>query len=372
MVTIFLKVLNTIRRFSAHYLRIFHLFKGFNSPTYCEDKDKIKSRLSQFLDYLYLFFVLKVFPSNYHLFRFDTKRRREFKEYLDEPSAPLLSHKLFECLWPKSYIHLVHDKYIFHCLCSYHKLPVPRLYGIYQDGTLNGMESSLQHFMLKNRIEKMVLKPVLGLMGEEIHFISLENADSFEKKTESKFDPAISESSEENQYIVQEIITQHPELDRINPHSVNSIRIITFLCRDGTVELLAAMLRTSPSTHPIDNYALGGIVVGINIETGKLKKEGFLKPSYGTFVTKHPVTHIEFQDFQLPCWAEIKQIAVKAQKVFHNLKSIGWDFALTPEGPVIIEGNQQWGTAGIQAANGGLLTPRNRSHFAQYGLRFYG
>jgi hypothetical protein len=38
---------------------------------------------------------------------------------------------------------------------------------------------------------------------------------------------------------------------------------------------------------------------------------------------------------------------------------------------VIIEGNQQWGTAGIQAANGGLLTARNRALLAQYGLSFY-
>jgi hypothetical protein len=37
----------------------------------------------------------------------------------------------------------------------------------------------------------------------------------------------------------------------------------------------------------------------------------------------------------------------------------------------MIEGNIEWGTTGIQAASGGLLTPRNRSLFAEYGLTFH-
>jgi len=60
-----------------------------------------------------------------------------------------------------------------------------------------------------------------------------------------------------------------------------------------------------------------------------------------------------------------------AQKIFFELKAIGWDLAVSPQGPVIIEGNIEWGTTGIQATNGGLLTARNRLLFAQYGLTFH-
>ena len=93
-------------------------------------------------------------------------------------------------------------------------------------------------------------------------------------------------------------------------------------------------------------------------------------PQYGNTFKKHPLTETEFYNFKIPYWGEVKEIAYKAQKAFYNLKSIGWDFAITEDGPVLIEGNIEWGTAGIQAANSGLLTQKNRALFAQYGLHF--
>jgi len=86
---------------------------------------------------------------------------------------------------------------------------------------------------------------------------------------------------------------------------------------------------------------------------------------------RHPLTGVVFEGFEVPYWKEVKETAAQAQKVFSELKAIGWDLAVCPAGPVVIEGNIEWGTTGIQATNGGLLTPRNRSLFARYGLTFY-
>jgi len=169
-------------------------------------------------------------------------------------------------------------------------------------------------------------------------------------------------------FIVQEAIKQHPALNGFNPHSVNTIRIITFLTRDEEVEFLSAVLRTSSGYAPIDNFKSGGIVIGIDIPTGRLKQWGFFHPQYGTTATKHPVTHTEFHHFQIPYWGEVINLASRVQRVFHHLKVIGWDFAISTDGPLVIEGNVEWGTAGLQAANGGLLSERNKKLFSQYGL----
>lgn len=366
MTATLLQTLSTIRRYFSHYKRVFTLFNGFHDPSYCGTNNRVKPGWQQVLDYLYLFIIMGVLPSNYRLFRFDAMDRTLFKDYMDEPHAPLLRPKLWRTLWSKSTYILVHDKYLFHCLCDHHGLPVPKLYGICSRASLMNSRLFLKNVMQENNLNRLVLKPVWGLKGANIHFVSGNDLDTLSEQIEKD------ETDDENSdYILQEVIHQHPKLDAINPFSVNSVRIITLLSRDNTVEFIAAMLRTSSTSFPVDNFSAGGIVVGIDIETGRLKKEGFTRPPFGKVLTSHPVTQTEFSSFQIPYWEELKRIAAEGQRVFRYIKSIGWDFAVTPNGPVIIEGNQEWGTAGIQAANGGLLTRRNRELFAQYGLTFY-
>jgi len=380
----------TVNTNISHYKRIFQLFKGFNTPSFSLEGKK-SSKLTQFFDYLYVFFLLKIMPSHYHLFCFDTKNRREFKKYIGCSLSDPHTIRELKTLWGGNKI-LIHDKYLFKVICEYHNLPVPLHFGKIQDGKRNINQNDLRQLMKENNLESVVLKPKLGAWGAGIHFISRDELHKLEDLM----------SSQEGDYIIEENLRQHSEMDKINPHSVNSIRIISFLCTDGTVEFLGAMLRTSASTLSVDNFTMGGIVIGIEMSTGKLKKEGFVQFFYspqinemkttlsyksinqvfetlraknllqpGKILLRHPITQTEFHHFQLPYWDELKKIAIKAQKIFHHIKSIGWDIAITQEGPVIIESNPDWGTIGFQAANGGLLTAENRKLFNQYGISFY-
>lgn len=370
MVRRIIKMLKSVHRLLSHYSQVTKLFQGINGSTCSQSRGQIKSKFSVIIDYLYLFFILKILPTNYYLFQFDCKDRKQFKEHMDEPVSPVLKHKLYACLWDDNYSSLVNDKYVFHCFCRYHNILGPELYGVYRNGVFIGEERNLAELMSRKKLEKVILKPVRGIQGKGIYIVSHNTISKLEKNNEMKALQSLSRDLKEKHYIVQEVIKQHSELNKINPHSVNTIRIITFLTRENKVEFLAAMLRTSSSHSPIDNFHSGGIVIGIDMQTGRLKQPGFFDPQYGTTVTKHPVTNTQFYNFQIPHWEEVKEMATNAQKCFNYLKSIGWDFAITPNGPVIIEGNIEWGTAGIQAANGGLLTPRNRALFLQYGLSF--
>lgn len=393
-----LKILIKCYIYIFHYIRIFQLFKGFNTPSYSKDKEKIKSKTSQFIDYLYIFFKLKILPTYYHLFCFDTKKRILFKRYVGCSLTDPYTIANFGILWGGNSIFerestiLIHDKYIFKIICEYHKLPVPASYGLYKEEEQNNIKSDLQQLMQTKDLNAVVLKPTLGAWGAGIQFVyrnTLRSSQNFQINLKGD-------------YIIEEIIRQHHTMEKINPHSVNSIRIISFLCTDGQVELIGAMLRTSSTKFPLDNFTIGGIVIGIDIKTGRLKKEGFVnflyrcQPQYyenttnynpvlknlaamkkngllkpGRILFKHPVTNTKFYNFQIPFWDELKKVTVKAQKTFHHIKSIGWDIAITPNGPTIIEGNPSWGTIGIQATNDGLLTDKNKKLFAQYGISFY-
>jgi len=365
-----LEILKSTHHYLSHYAQLPALFRDIVPYTPNGSLAKGKSGFAAFVDCLYLFFVLKVVPRNYYLFGFNEKSREEFKEYMDEPVAPLLRTRLYETLWNSSYSSLVNDKYIFHCLCRYHGIPVPEVYGIYANGVFKGDESGLAQVMEREALDRVILKPLRGMQGKGIYFALREGAGI---RVEPVLPPAGVGTSNglEGEFIVQEVIAQHPSLDLINPYCLNSIRIITLLTRDNDVKFLASMLRTNSGKIPIDNFSLGGIVIKIDMETGRLKAPGFMKRRTISRITDHPLTGTPLEGFQLPYWNELKEAVAKAQKVFGQLKAIGWDLAVTAGGPVIIEGNIEWGTAGIQATNGGLLTAENRALFSQYGLTFH-
>lgn len=358
------KRLARFRLLYLHYRRVLRLFDGFTTPSFGGTVSK--SKWEQLLDYLYIFFVLKIMPNNYHLFRFDSMDRSQFKSYLGDTTEPIYYGKLKRSFWTNSI--LVHDKYVFKCLCEYHGLPVPKNFAVIRRNRIDGEETELRDFMLKNGLDRVIVKPVFGGGGRGIHLFSRE--DPIKLSQLEEMDSRYGRFMEEG-YLVEEALVQHPELNRINPHTVNSIRIASMLCPDGSVEFLAAMLKTNASDDPMDNFSQGGIVIGIDLETGRLKKEGICQYPKGRVFEWHPLTGSVFLGFQIPFWEDLTAVAARAQRVFHHVKSVGWDIAVTPTGPVIIEGNQDWGTNGIQAANGGLLTPRNAALYAQYGITFY-
>ena len=56
-------------------------------------------------------------------------------------------------------------------------------------------------------------------------------------------------------------------------------------------------------------------------------------------ISTHPVTGETIDGFQLPHWEEAVELAIEAHGTLPKIALVGWDIGLTPEGPVIIEGN---------------------------------
>lgn len=361
-------------RWGSHW--IFHLkrapmlFTGMSSNSYSGAVQSRKSKATLIADYLYLFFIRGMLPRNYKLWQFDVKDRREFSTYMDEPDSPFLRRLLYSTLWDDAYSILVNDKYLFHCYCQSHQIPTPLLHGVLRDGRFFGSKPDGDQMPAGDNPEKkLVFKPTRGTQGAGIHFVPVGAAAPLLKDCGKALHSGAWKELSRGEFVVEAFIRQHSEMRRINPHSVNTIRVITLLTRQNEVVPLAAILRTSSSERGTDNFSTGGIVVGIDLPTGKLNRLGFVKPQYGTTLSEHPLTRVKFEGFQIPFWPEVLDLLDKAQKSFHHLYCIGWDIAIGENGPIFIEGNIEWGTAGMQAATGGLLTERNRVLFAQHGLR---
>jgi hypothetical protein len=139
--------------------------------------------------------------------------------------------------------------------------------------------------------------------------------------------------------LFQEAIVQHPDLCRLNPGCVNTIRIDTLKLRNGAPEILSALIRIGMGKSVVDNIAAGGIFVGIDLESGCLKERGFRNlQTGGKFYLAHPETKTVFGGFKVPFLGEVKRLALRAADMV-PAGLLGWDVAVSTEGPLLIEGN---------------------------------
>jgi hypothetical protein len=53
----------------------------------------------------------------------------------------------------------------------------------------------------------------------------------------------------------------------------------------------------------------------------------------------HPITGARVEGRILPLWSEMRTLAEKAHRACCGRLVVGWDIALTAEGPMVVEGN---------------------------------
>lgn len=75
----------------------------------------------------------------------------------------------------------------------------------------------------------------------------------------------------------------------------------------------------------------------VDIETGKLFGNGIDKKLNES---ENSITNIKFDGFQIPYWEEIKEMVLEAALVNDKVNMVGWDVAISKNGPLIIEGNR--------------------------------
>ncbi len=137
--------------------------------------------------------------------------------------------------------------------------------------------------------------------------------------------------------IVEDVIEQNEFINQINGNSVNTLRIVTIFS-EGESHIIYAFIRIGNSDRPVDNINAGGMCAPINIETGVIEHVGYDKDRI-TY-EKHPKTGFPIKGTKIPLWEECKQMALDCAKVIPEMGYLGWDVAVTPTGPVLVEGNE--------------------------------
>lgn len=138
------------------------------------------------------------------------------------------------------------------------------------------------------------------------------------------------------QYLVEDELIQNEQMNRLSPSSVNTIRIVT-LYYNGEAHFMYALVRMSNGSACVDNICSGGMYTAVGAD-GVIHKPAFCDAT-GEYYSAHPYTKTVFDGFRIPMFKEAVEMCKKAACKFPQCAYIGWDAAVTDNGPVLVEGN---------------------------------
>ncbi len=179
-----------------------------------------------------------------------------------------------------------------------------------------------EKFVAKKK--EIIIKPNNGSCGVDVEKITIKEY----KSVKDLYDYIMKKSP----MIIEEVIEQHEDINDINPYSVNTMRITTI---KGNI--VYSFIRIGNSKKPIDNINAGGMAAPINIKTGIISGVGYDK-NMQTY-EEHPITNFKIEGVHIPYWKETIKLVKEISKVIPEVGYVGWDIAITPQGPVLVEGN---------------------------------
>lgn len=328
-----------------------------------------KSKAEMFWDQLYFILKFGAVEKFYFAYGFDRKsmpRKKCIDEYIINENVFLHKVNYYNDHMkgkPKlvSGRVILADKFYFFLFLRDFGVPTPKIYYYFRDGAVfYGLEKENSIDIKRNGNELFnydfdgFAKPLGGQLGDGAFPIKVSDSRIFINSDKEVSKEELLQSISKTNYIIQERIVQHSEMNKLCSTSLNTIRFQTILTEDEGIIAFGAGVRMGREGSYVDNWAKGGIFVGVDMNTGKLLKNGFIKPPFGTVVTQHPDNGLVFEGFEIPCFQEAVNIAKELHSRLYRIHSIGWDVAITENGPVFIEGNSLWEISLIQAAHGGL------------------
>lgn len=239
-----------------------------------------------------------------------------------------------------SYLSLLKDKFLFSRYLTAFGFPTPKVVALCDREKITWLDThKIQPFtaLLNHRLDVFV-KDLLGECAKGV--FSLETTHDSLRINGVQSGLTEFKMRLVRMNILQERIRQHPEMNRLYPDSVNTIRLLT-VSRRRRIIPIAAVLRIGVKGL-CDNLTAGGVAVGVDIETGKLTRHGVMRPAFGRIVRRHPVSGVPFDGFEIPFFKQAVELIRRLHLFFYGIRCVGWDIAVTPDGPVVVEGNDNW------------------------------
>ena len=308
-----------------------------------------KGKISLFCDIVYTGIKYQAGYEDYAFFKFYDVPRKNRETYLTRG----INNQLVKMLNDPEYMYYTDDKSKFH---EVYKEFAAR-------DSIYLKEATKEEFLeFAARHEYIMIKPFDDGSGIGIEKLAPKDYASYEEL----YDYIMSTNS----LLVEEVITQHDDMAKLCPTSVNTLRIVTIRHPEtDEISIPFAAMRAGTG-KPMDNLYAGGVLTILDENTGVA-----LFPAQNEELevfTHHPVTGTPIEGFQVPFWEETIEFIKKAALVTPQLRYVGWDVAITKNGPLLIEGNAYPANQAYQmpAMNPGKIGRLPKFEKAS-GIKFY-
>lgn len=164
--------------------------------------------------------------------------------------------------------------------------------------------------------------------------------------------------------LVQKRLSNHPAIADMARDSLLTVRVISCRNERDEPEVCLAMLRLlavlerDRSDLPDGEYA-----TPIQLETGVLGMLAGDEMKTSPFRSAvHPATGRVVAGRILPEWDAVKALALKLHGALPHRVVVGWDIAVTPDGPVVLEGNSNFDVMFLQRVH---RVPASETRFGE-------
>ena len=184
-------------------------------------------------------------------------------------------------------------------------------------------------------LDGAIIKPTLeGTWGQGVKLIQTENG------VVSGLNCTIQElfNKYKRSFIVQERLEQHDGISKLNPTSLNTLRVMSYR-RGNEVIILYAVIRIGRLDQVIDNETAGGIKADINLETGQIKGHAFGNAKEKLMPKTDVGTVLD--GYEIPSFKKVLELVKEMHLRLPYFNLIGWDMSVDKSGnPALIEWNR--------------------------------
>lgn len=204
---------------------------------------------------------------------------------------------------------------------------VRNINGIFYDAEYNHI-SKEEAINKVSKYKQVCIKPSRGCAGQGVSLVNVETDLNNEFKMRK------------SNYIVQEVLEQYDSLKKLNPTSVNIVRICSMFLNEK-ISVISATLRCGAkgafNDNSITSDGKGMFVIGVDLESGKLSDVGYY--SCGVSLHKAPNGE-EFAGMRLPNFEKALEIAKHIHSQMPFAAFVGFDIAFDKDGePTVMEYN---------------------------------